>query len=128
MNQRPIKFRVFDKQNNVMRYDVNIHSCEHIFYIGVGSHENNCEKVNLLEDESYHLMQYTGLCDKNEKEVYEGDLVKHCHVSEPLEVYWCEGTGQWKLGYGEYRHYYGCLYSYPNNLLEVVGNIHETER
>ena len=117
---RPIKFRVWDKVFNCWFSN---------YLIDLNGNLINSEEVThyILNKEDFSVMQFTGFHDKNNKEIYEGDLVKHDNVSEPLEVYWCEGTGQWKLGKGEHRHYYGHLYSYPNNLLEVVGNIYESD-
>lgn len=133
---REIKFRVFvynkmfyqDKYNAYSDNLASIDICKNTITI---TEFYNYEDVYRFEDEEVKLMQYTGLKDKNGKEIYEGDIIKYKfpydtrlkHIS-PVKFLETEASFGIKDRYGNKIPLYTIS---ANNYFEVIGNIYENK-
>jgi len=132
---REIKFRSWDTANESMDYLDRI-SLHHDIYRGItgysgtnsdffgdGSGKSHEWSHDIKEDGQWILMQYTGLKDKNDKEIYEGDIIKNYSKSFGAEFVIKEVKfTEFLMNYG-YDHYE--MGEIAEEIYEVIGNIYE---
>lgn len=136
---REIKFRAWDKENAIMIYDSDSEANFTAFdgqitvkYMIEQYYEGGGEILSrkIKEECDVEIMQFTGLTDKNGKEIYEGDIF-HVAKNKKYTVKYLHGTSNFEL-------YVGCFGLYHDEDLffpfdeyamghgEVIGNIYET--
>ena len=121
---REIKFRAWIKKGceSKMGEVTSINLDEgYINYI-VCNEQNEIEIIGLAYLDEYILLQYTGLKDKNGKEIYVGDIVILNDAEEENRCVVEYKYGSYILVDGELREN---LSNVENRFLEVIGNIYE---
>lgn len=116
---REIKFREFYKKENIMYRDIDI--------------SNECLPIH---DDNVVIMQYTGLKDKNKKEIYNDDLLEDdkCRLFQVIQdnrigktgyIMRCvkNRSGKDHIEIDNIYDFWSWLF--PDNYLEVIGNIYE---
>jgi len=149
---KEIKFRAWSKKTNQMMMEVQN------MYDGLGDwFDNKGNEIDpyagfntdsfggVLEDKGCIVMQYTGLKDKNGREIYEGDIMKinndnydpdyECFFVGICIVFWkdigfsfrvirndmksphaLDSTGMWLVGEGDTTEVIGNIYENPELL------------
>ena len=123
---RKIKFRVWDKATKHM------HICgEDVHDSCWYDNNNNFHYYNLQNGEGsgehgdYILMQYTGLHDKNGKEIYEGDIVR-VENTDLAQIIYDEDRMAWGIKPINDFYFDSPLLADNTSLeLEVIGNIYD---
>ena len=120
---REIKFRVWDKDLKRIRYLNTEHDFIRFDSLGQGYYENM--QTGLGEWFS-DLMQYTGLKDKNGKEIYEGDIclvtILPENYKEKMVTVWCNDRNGFR-----FQDEDGEIWNIDDTEIEVIGNIYESE-
>ena len=115
--QREIKFRAWNKGTGKM---IDLYKTTPLALDA----NLNCDGIFIPFKPGYEIMQYTGLKDKNGKEIYEGDIIKYWYDRDMSGKDRCEYLEDvsWGRGPGNAIGFNICETHHP----EVIGNIYET--
>lgn len=115
---REIKFRAWIEPQNEMIFS----DLEPL----LNGYKSNDSRVDIQESEDYFIMQYTGLKDKNGKEIYEGDIVSlESWKPKNHQIKFIEGAFCLANKEGEYSADIFYIHHAGRSQGEIIGNIYE---
>ena len=114
---RTVKFRVWNKEKAFM------HTCDGYYYEHYYYDEDKgiCYYHESYEDDTYELMEYTGLKDCKGRDIYEGDIIRDDNSYRKGKVIF--ENGAFVIDYG--KHIDKTLLRDCNSEVKVIGNIYE---
>lgn len=149
---REIKFRAWDIEDKVMYYSEKEESDGEGIIVWVVDYNGiHFEKIGLFDTNpgcnghvqeykyfkpGQKIMQFTGLKDRSDKDIYEGDIVRFGYIRDDYifdnigYVYYAEDRAMFyiaKLGFEQYNisAITEKVINCKNRIFEVIGNIHE---
>lgn len=131
---RDIKFRCWDTENKEM---LDVQELDYADSYNGQPMIRTTMYNDYFDTEEIILMQYTGLKDKNGKEIYEGDIVRTFALRQYINGYvkYNNDRGRFDIGWmseiEKYKNngFVGSLSCMTNDYdcLEIIGNIYENQ-
>lgn len=122
---RELKFRAYDEQYGML-YGDELESLHTDIFTGLSYGNIFVARKSDYENDwrEFEVMQFTGLHDKDGKEIYDGDVFIKVTTGSLFEVYYSENGACFRVKRQDGWHF-DLQEIFPINDWKVVGNIHE---